>query len=200
MAIAHGRGMTTASLVLLIVTLGVIIAIALAAPRRLRRRREALRQRFGPEYERTVEELGSVSRAERELAGRAKRVRQLPLRELSETDRARFRETWTEVQARFVDEPALAVQEANELIKKLMAAHGYPQEDFDHRVADLSVDHADVVQHYRAARTLVVSAGCEGQNGTEDLRQALVHYRALVSELLGGPANVEGRPLQARHA
>jgi hypothetical protein len=124
----------------------------------------------------------------------------LQLRDLSEADRARFTESWTAVQARFVDEPRVAVQEANELIKQLMAARGYPAEDFERRVADLSVDYASVIQHYRAARMLVVDADRDGQNGTEDLRQAVVHYHVLVVELLGETEGAEGRRLQERHA
>src|SRR5258708_3867134 len=150
--------MDTTTIVCIAVLVGLIVALGLVLalfPLRLRRRREALVQRFGSEYDRALEERGSKSRAERELAARAKRVQRFRLHELSEAERAGFNATWTNVQARFVDQPSKAVREANELIKDVMSARGYPVEDFEQRVADLSVDHANVVQHYRAARALV---------------------------------------------
>ena len=174
------------------------MAVALALPRRLRLRSRGLRERFGPEYDRALETYGAPSRAERELMARAKRVRRFHLRDLSEADRARLSATWSEVQAHFVDEPLRAVQEANELIKNIMAARGYPEADFDQRVADLSVDHPDVVQHYRAARALA-QGGAEGRN-TEELRQAVIHFRALFAELAEAPAIARGRTLQHARA
>ncbi|MEO8916005.1 MAG: hypothetical protein ABI488_01180 [Polyangiaceae bacterium] len=131
-------------------------------------------------------EHGDAGRAERELAARARRVERIEIRELTVADRARYQRAWKDVQARFVDDPALAVSEANELINRVMHGRGYPTEDFEQRVADLSVDHPLVVQHYRAARALAASSG-GAQISTEDLRQAMVHYRFLFTDLLQEP-------------
>lgn len=151
-----------------------------------RRRHEQLKRRFGPEYERAIVEYGSLARAERELLARERRVRHLRLRNLSPSERAQLSARWEGVQARFVDDPSGAVQAAQELIKKVMVARGYKIEDFEQRVADLSVEHAKVVQHYRAARVLA-SANQEGRANTEELRQAFVHYRVLFADLLAQP-------------
>jgi hypothetical protein len=169
---------------LVVVAIGVIAVIA--SRRRSLKRSAALRQRFGPEYDRALAEHGTAARAERELAARAQRVERIQIRELNAGDRARYQGAWTEIQARFVDDPALAVSDANELINRVMRARGYPMEDFEQRVADLSVDHPLVVQHYRAARVLVASSG-GAQVNTEDLRQAMVHYRFLCADLLQAP-------------
>jgi hypothetical protein len=174
-----------------IVVLGIaviVVVAALASRHRSRLRSAELRQRFGPEYDRAVQDYGSSARAERELEARTRRVKHLKFRELNETDRARFAATWNVIQSQFVDDPGKAVVEANELIKEVMRARGYPSDDFDHRVADLSVDHAAVIQHYRAARALA-EPNRDGQVNTEELRQAVVHYRALVADLLQEPAS-----------
>jgi hypothetical protein len=147
------------------------------------RRRRRLRARFGPEYERTVRDVGNVRRAEATLEARAKRVERLQIRALSAADSARFAETWRELQTRFVDAPQEAVTEADRLIGEVMTARGYPLGDFDQRSADISVDHPQVVAHYRAARDIARRQG-SGEATTEDLRQALVHYRALFEDLL----------------
>jgi len=176
-----------------------VVAIALLSARASRRRHALLKDRFGPEYDRAIEEHGSVTRAERELAAREKRVRQQKLHPLQESVRARFSSDWSEVQARFVDDPSGAVQAADELIKDVMLARGYQADtEFDERVADLSVEHANVVQHYRAARVLS-DANREGRANTEELRQAFVHYRALFADLLAETQPVpEGRMQEAR--
>jgi hypothetical protein len=170
------------TLVALIGAAAVIITL-IASQRRLRMRSAELHRRFGPEYDRAVEEFGSPMRAERELSARTRRVEKLHFRELSNGDRARYATTWRGIQEQFVDDPTGAVSGANGLIKDVMRARGYPIDDFDQRVADLSVDHASVVQHYRAARALS-QASQDGQVGTEELRQAFVHYRALFADLL----------------
>jgi hypothetical protein len=138
---------------LALVVAAVGVAAAIMARRHSQHRRMELRQRFGPEYEREVQENGEA-RAERELAARARRVEHLQLRELSDFDRARFLSMWSAIQTQFVDQPAGAVANANELIKSVVLARGYPPTDFDQRVADLSVDHGPVIQHYRAAQAL----------------------------------------------
>ena len=166
------------------VAIGIIVA--LVAQRRARLRSALLEQQFGPEYDRAVSELGSRARAEQELSERARRVEDFHLTELSASDRARFTVAWSRVQAQFVDDPAVAVRNANILINDVMRARGYPSEDFEQRVADLSALHPTVVQHYRAARALSLSSR-EAQIDTEDLRQAVVHYRFLFADLLAEP-------------
>jgi hypothetical protein len=170
------------TLVALIAAAAVIVTV-IASRHRARLRSAELHRRFGPEYDRAVEELGSPMKAERELAARTRRVEKLHFHELNSADRARYATTWRGIQEQFVDDPAGAVAGANGLIKDVMRARGYPIDDFDQRVADLSVDHASVVQHYRAARALA-QASQEGQVRTEELRQAFVHYRALFADLL----------------
>lgn len=175
---------TTEWIVLLTaVVVGAIMVMALISARTRRRRHAELVRRFGPEYDREVAHYGSVTRAERELLAREKRVQKRKLRALPEAERAQFYEDWRAIQARFVDDPEGAVQAADRLIKAVMNAKGYTIQRFDQRVADLSVEHASVVQHYRAAHELA-EANREGRANTEELRQAVVHYRALFADLL----------------
>jgi hypothetical protein len=148
------------------------------------RRHVQLRKQFGPEYDRTVHESGSERRAEAELDARARRVARLQIRPLSAADAARFAEAWRALQTRFVDEPPSAIAEADRLVGEVMAARGYPLGDFDQRAADISVDHPRVVANYRAARDIARRQG-RGEATTEDLRQAIIHYRALFEDLLG---------------
>jgi len=171
--------------IIALVTVAIVFAItALAAvQKRARLRRIELMERFGPEYDRTVEQLGTPVRAERELAHRVDRVDHFHFHELSAADRQRFADAWSSIQTRFVDEPAIAVTSANELINQVMRARGYPSEHFEQRVADLSVEHPNVIQHYRAAHELSRSVH-NGTIDTEELRQALVHYRMLFTDLL----------------
>jgi hypothetical protein len=192
--------LTSTQWLVLLVLLAVVavVAIALLTARSTRRRHAELKSRFGPEYERALEQHGSVSRAERELLAREKRVHHLSLRSLPEAERLRYTANWDNVQTRFVDDPSGAVQQADDLIKAVMVARGYSLEHFDQRVADLSVDHADVVQHYRAARVLS-DANREGRANTEELRQAFVHYRALFTDLLEQPQQRLDAKLQEAH-
>lgn len=162
-------------------TLVIVAAIVLA--RRAKKRTARLRGRFGPEYKRAVQQYGGRA-GERELAARLERVDQIQFREISDADRARFTSSWTNIQSQFIDDPRAAVANANELIKEIMRARGYsPDDGFERRAADLSVGHPDIVQHYRAARALVQSGTAESMN-TEELRQAVVHYRVLFADLL----------------
>ena len=147
-----------------------------------RRRRVNLRERFGPEYERTVEAVGPA-RADSVLRERAERVSRFNLRKLTQDQTDAFAREWRRIQSRFVDDPDGAVGEADQLVTQVMTACGYPLEDFDRRAADLSVDHPVVVQNYRTARTLSLRRQ-RGEAGTEEMRQAVVNYRALVDELL----------------
>jgi hypothetical protein len=169
--------------IIIVALVAAVIVAAVASRRRARVRSGGLRRRFGPEYDRTVQELGSQARAERELAARERRVERIRFQELSDADRARFESRWTRIQANFVDDPAAAVAEANELIKEVMRARGYPADGFEQRVADLSVEHPGVVDHYRAARVLF-DENRKDPTHTEELRQAVVHYRVIFADLL----------------
>jgi hypothetical protein len=147
------------------------------------RRRVALKARFGPEYDRVVHEVGSPRRAESALEARARRVTKYDIRALQPDESVRFSDRWRGVQARFVDDPAAAVSEADTLVTELMTTRGYPMSDFDQRAEDLSVDHSAVVHHYRHAHAIAMKHAQSGTS-TEDLRQAIVHYRALFDDLL----------------
>ncbi|HEY6458928.1 MAG TPA: hypothetical protein VIY73_02225 [Polyangiaceae bacterium] len=182
----------------LVILAAVVVAIVaiVASRRRATMHRAALRGSFGPEYDRAVLQYGSPAKAEHELDRRARRVKHFEFHDLSEADRARFAAQWNSIQAQFVDDPRAAAVAANDLVNEVMKARGYPARDVDQRVADLSVNHPAVVQHYRAAYALTGPNQGAGTN-TEDLRQAVVHYRALFAELLTAP---EGRPRALRHA
>lgn len=148
-----------------------------------RRRTERLAEHFGPEYQATVASSGQAA-AERDLEARERRVRQLEIVELSSGQRDDYAEEWRAVQARFVDDPADSISRADRLVQEVMHARGYPTVDFEQRAADISVDHPHVVAEYRAGHAIAERYAGGGAN-TEDLRQALVHYRALFAELLG---------------
>jgi hypothetical protein len=148
-----------------------------------RRRTDRLRTKFGLEYERTVDAADGRRRGEAELEAREERVGSFDIRPLSGGNRARFGERWRVVQALFVDDPSMAVQQADNLIGEVMRARGYPIGDFEQRAADVSVDHPQVVDHYRTAHR-IAERRIAGQVDTEQLRQAFVHYRALFAELL----------------
>lgn len=142
-----------------------------------------LREVFGPEYDRTVEESEDRKAAESELLERRKRVEEFDIRPLDPAERTRFASRWIAVQSRFVDDPKSALGEADELVTEVMSERGYPMNDFDQRAADVSVDHPRVVEDYRAAHGISERVGSNDAT-TEDMRQALVHYRSLFSELL----------------
>ena len=165
----------------------VVIALIVAALVIARQRQsQRLQEGFGPEYERTVEERGGDRReAEAELRERARRRKEFDIRPLEPAARDRYAERWRAAQRRFVDEPGPAVGEADALVMEVMRDRGYPVADeFEQRAADVSVDHPEVVEHYRAAHAISTRATA-GEAGTEDLRQAMVHFRALFAELLG---------------
>jgi hypothetical protein len=172
---------TSVGILLLVVLVVAIGAVAWTMTRK--RRSEELRQRFGPEYDHTVEQIGDQRQAEAELAARQKRVERLNIRPLEPAERDRFIAAWRSTQARFVDEPTAAIAEADRLVAEVMRARGYPVGDFEQRAADISVDHPIVLENYRAARRIAL-ANDRGQADTEDLRQAMVHYRALFEDLL----------------
>jgi hypothetical protein len=145
--------------------------------------RARLRERFGPEFNRAVQEHGSERRAEEQLASRAKRIDNLNIRELTPIERDRFTNQWNALQLRFVDSPKGAVAEADDLIAVVMQTRGYPMSNFEQRAADISVDHPVVVENYRAAHTIATRVRND-QAGTEDLRRAMVHYRSLFEEMV----------------
>jgi FtsZ-interacting cell division protein ZipA len=181
--------------IVLVIAIIIIAAIVLALWIYSRRRRSAeLRERFGPEYERAVDEYGATGRAEKVLTERAERVERLHIRALSADESARYAAEWRTVQARFVDDPEVAIAEADRLVGEVMQARGYPVGNFEQRAADVSVDHPQVVEHYRAAHHLA-GQSAKGQATTEDMRQAMVHYRQLFDELIGArePASQEVR-------
>lgn len=146
-------------------------------------RTRRLRGKFGPEYDRLVHDSGNARKAEDELLKRQKRIEKMHIRELNHDEIVRFSDSWRNVQAQFVDTPREAVAEADRLVREVMTARGYPMSDFEQRAADISVDHPHVVEHYRAAHDIAVRDAAANAN-TEDLRQAMVHYRALFEDLL----------------
>lgn len=161
----------------LIVLAGVVWAVL------ARRRREHLRERFGPEYDHTVTEHDDRRSAEAELERREKQRERLDIVPLAPESRERYLASWRDLQTGFVDEPERSVGEADSLVTEVMRERGYPMDEFDQRVADISVDHPNVVEHYRAAHGISMATD-KGEASTEDLRQAVVHYRALFEELV----------------
>jgi hypothetical protein len=174
-------------------SLGTIVALVLIAVAAVvialvvvrHRRKAKLQQEFGPEYDRAVREVGP-KRADAELLAREKRVSRFALRDLTPDEWQSFSSEWRAVQSRFVDDPVASVADADALVDRLMAARGYPMSDFEQRAADISVGHAAVVEHYRAAHAIALRHRA-GQSTTDDLRNALIHYRALFTELLQQP-------------
>jgi hypothetical protein len=171
----------------LIIALAVIVVAGIVAWLSLRKRRtERLRTQFGAEYDRAVKEDGSRRHAEAGLKERTERVESLNIRPLAQGDSARFIESWRRVQGRFVDGPGGAVTEADQLLRDVMSTRGYPVSDFEQRAADISVDHPLVMENYRTAHAIAVRQ-TQGQANTEDLRQAMIHYRTLFEELVSNP-------------
>ncbi|WP_031074121.1 hypothetical protein [Streptomyces sp. NRRL S-118] len=183
--------MTTGTLLAIIIPVVVVLAVV-AAVAFIALRRRRLRERFGPEYERTVEDAGGRLAAERELSEREKRHDALDIRPLPDDARDRYSRDWANVQGEFVDRPEDAVQDADLLVTSLMRDRGYPTEGLDQRLRDLSVEHGRTIDHYRAAHE-VNQLSMKHQATTEQLRGAMVHYRALFDELLSDGG-------QARHA
>jgi hypothetical protein len=160
-----------------------------------RTRSRRLEERFGPEYRHAVDELGSRSKAEAELQTRQRRVEKLRIVPLPPAEAARFDQAWKALQGRFVDNPKGVLTEADELVRELMLKRGYPMGDFERRAADISVDHPAVLDHYRAAQAIALRDQ-RGEADTEELRKAVVHYRALFHDLL---EVAEPEPMQRKH-
>jgi len=184
-----------------VAALVVIAAVAIIAQRR---RSRALKSRYGAEYASAVDETGNRRRAEAELRERDKRVRAFDLHTLSPRETLDFSDRWRQVQAQFVDEPGAAISHAEDLLSEVMQARGYPPSAFEQRAADLSVHHPKLVSAYREAHE-VTHLHDGGRAGTEDLRRAFIHYRALFEDLLGEepkdrPATIEPRSFTAEEA
>jgi hypothetical protein len=170
---------------LIIVVVVAVIAIAVAAYVLYQKQQSRrLEQRFGPEYAAAVHKLGSRAKAEAELKKREKRVGRLDIVPLTPAEVGRFTQSWTRLQGSFIDDPKGVLIQADQLVRELLVKRGYPMADFERRAADISVDHPAVVSNYRAAQ-LILSRDQRGEASTEDLRKAVVHFRALFDELLG---------------
>jgi hypothetical protein len=176
--------MNTSALVLGIVIVAVVIVAAVLIIKA--RRSQRLQTRFGPEYHRAIEETGSKLHAEAKLEKLEKRVDRFNIRSLPPAARADFVAGWQKIQARFVDDPKNALTDADKLVQEIMTARGYPVTDFDQRAADISVDHPLVVEHYRAGHD-ISARHSQGRANTEDMRQAMIHYRKLFVELADEP-------------
>ncbi|MEV0585315.1 hypothetical protein [Nonomuraea sp. NPDC050310] len=176
--------MSTETLIWVAVVVVAVVAIAAVGYLVLQQqRRNRLRTRFGPEYDRLMSESDSRREAEQELRAREQRFAELDIRPLPDQSRQAYAKRWTEVQERFVDAPQFAVTEADQLVTAVMAERGYPTEDFEDRLSTLSVGHGATLGHYRDAHAISTRAARK-EASTEDLRQAMVHYRALFQELL----------------
>ena len=172
----------TTTLILVAVAFLVIGGILAMAAMRFQRSRR-LRERFGPEYERLVQEAGDKKKAESELEARLAHVEALDIRPLSADEVNRFALEWQSTQTEFVDEPHASLQKADRLIREVMKARGYPVEDFEQRAADISVDYPDLVTDYRGLHMIAVKEA-DDEVSTEEMRQAMVHGRALFEELV----------------
>jgi hypothetical protein len=168
-----------AAAVVILVALAVFVALSMNR----RRRTERLKTHFGPEYERALDEAGDQRAAEKELVARQRKRQKLDIVALAPESRARYAEKWRAVQTAFVDNPSSSVGDADRLVTQVMRERGYPVDDFDQRAADISVDHPDVVEHYRSAHVIHLAQE-KGDIGTEAQREAFVHYRALFEKLL----------------
>jgi hypothetical protein len=180
--------------VIVLIVVVVILAVVLGVVLMRRSKSTRLQEHFGPEYERRVSEVGDRRTAEAELTERRRRREELDIRELRPDERDRYQQEWAEIQRGFVDEPTRSLRAADDLVVEVMRARGYPVDDFDRRAEDISVDHPDVVHHYREARAVRDASVNSTDNGTdngaeeadtESQRRAVTSYRSLVDALLG---------------
>jgi hypothetical protein len=176
---------TTVTILVVIVVLLVLALAAAGFMLQKRRRSERLQEHFGPEYERLARS-SDTRRAEAELSEREKRHRELEIRPLEPDERERYTESWSRIQRGFVDDPEGSLHDADRLVVDIMHTRGYPVDDFDQRADDVSVEHPDVVRHYREARE-IRDASRDGRVSTEDQRSAVTSYRALIEALVGPP-------------
>jgi len=175
-------------IIVAVIVIGAAVFAVLAVSRRRR-----LQQRFGPEYDRVVDGSDSKRKAEAELTDRERRVRDLDIQPLTDSSRAGYAAQWASIQEQFIDAPADALCGAQLLVTAVMTERGYPVEEDDQVLADLSVEYSGTLEHYRAAEEISDSAA-EGSASTEDLRLAMIHYRALFGDLLGDPADTGPGP------
>ena len=174
-----------------LLAVAVLVIIGLVASGVRRSRTARLRDHFGTEYDHTVRAAGSRTAAEEALLARANEVKQFDIRPLNASERGRYRSDWQKVETHFIDRPAMAVVEADELVADVMRARGYPVADFEKHAEHLSVKHPRVVEHYRAGHAVIDAHG-RGAASTEELRQAMLHYRVLFEDLVGiGGSDVE---------
>jgi hypothetical protein len=186
-----GYEFTTTQILVAAFVLALLIIIAIAAYVEMRKKKTtALRSRFGSEYARAVDSHGSAREAEAKLSEREKRVATLSIRELGINERERFVTEWNTAQARFLDHPRLAVTEADDLINALLEARGYPPSSFEQRAADVSVHYPGVMQNYRHAHSIAVRLG-QVEASTEELRTAMIEYRAIFDDLLQAKTHIE---------
>jgi hypothetical protein len=178
--------MSTVLMVVIVVVVVVVIAGAGFVVWR-QARTQRLRRQFGPEYDRAMDSHQNRREAERELQEREQRHQELDIRPLDPQARERYQQQWTQVQEHFVDAPEAAVEQGDRLVIVVMAERGYPTEDFEDRLASLSVEHGRMLDHYRRGHQIGQSASRK-EASTEELRQAMVHYRALFEDLLAAPA------------
>jgi hypothetical protein len=180
------------------VLIGVVVVAAIAAWLIYRgRRTAALRDKFGDEYDRTLETAGGRTKAEAALEERQERVAKLDIRPLAERERVEFSRDWRNTKAVFVDSPVEAVHHADRLLADIMQARGYPMADFDRRYEDLTVDHGEVARHYREGHEIVLRHG-RGESTTEELRRAMIHFEALFDDLVNEvPEDSEARPVRS---
>jgi hypothetical protein len=186
--------MPTWGWIIIAIVVALVVVGAIAAYMARQNQSKRLREHFGSEYDRTVSSRGEQRAAEKELTERERKREQLDIVPLTPEARDKYAESWHDVQTRFVDDPPGAVDDADRLVTDVLRERGYPIDDFDQRAADISVDHPNVVENYRAAHAIYLQQQ-DGGGGTEDLRQAFVHYRALFEELLETrePAGQEAR-------
>jgi hypothetical protein len=183
----------------IVIAIVVVVVVALVAVGARNRRTAALRDRFGPEYDRAVENSDDRRTAEAGLRAREKQRAQFDVKPLPEATRLRFADEWRDLQERFLDQPAQAADAADALITRVMEARGYPMSDFDAQAELVSVDHPDTVENYRLAHAVQQRSQTQ-QASTEDLREALLRYRSLFSELLRPEGNDDAAGITADHA
>ena len=181
---------TNTAVIILAVVIAFVIGGMLGMLMNRRQRTKRLQDKFGPEYERTVSEIGDARQAENDLQARLDHVRTLDIHPLSADEIDRFTHDWQLTQAEFVDEPLAALQKSDRLIREVMKTKGYPVEDFEQRVADISVDYPDLVADYRGLH-LIALKGADEEVGTEEMRQAMIHGRALFENLVNKETEVE---------
>jgi hypothetical protein len=184
-------------------TIGILIVVVIVVVAAIgfifyfTKRSQRLRQKFGPEYTRTVEETGNKYKAEAKLEKLEKRVDKFSVHPLQPDEATRFRDSWRVIQAQFVDDPRTALDAADSLVAEVLTARGYPVADFEERASEISVNHALVVEHYRAAHEIALKHK-KGQATTEDLRQGMIHYRTLFDDLLGVPETARAKSAGSR--